>query len=313
MTTAIAPGKIILIGEHAVVYGRPAIAAPVWGLQATATILDAPPGTGCLISAPDVDLHFSLAEVGDEQPLALVLRLALRRIGMTHIPDWQVELHSELPIAGGLGSGAALSAALVRAIFAHTRQTIDVNTVSELVFESERFYHGTPSGIDNSVIAHGMPIWFVKGKTPVAFLPRASLHFVIADSGVRSPTKETVGDVRKGWQQSPAQYESWFDAIAQIAHQARQSIEQGQGDELGALFTQNHALLQQIGVSSPLLDRLVQAALDVGAEGAKLSGGGRGGNVIALIKPKQRQAVEQAFLQAGAKRVLSTKIDAWSW
>ena len=124
MTTAIAPGKIILIGEHAVVYGRPAIAAPVWGLQATATILDAPPGTGCLISAPDVDLHFSLAEVGDEQPLALVLRLALRRIGMTHIPDWQVKLHSELPIAGGLGSGAALSAALVRAIFAHTQQTI---------------------------------------------------------------------------------------------------------------------------------------------------------------------------------------------
>ena len=313
MTTAIAPGKIILIGEHAVVYGRPAIAAPVWGLQATATILDAPPGTGCLISAPDVDLHFSLAEVGDEQPLALVLRLALRRIGMMHIPDWQVELHSELPIAGGLGSGAALSAALVRAIFAHTQQTIDVNTVSELVFESERFYHGTPSGIDNSVIAHGMPIWFVKGETPVPFLPRCSLHFVIADSGVRSPTKETVGDVRKGWQQSPAQYESWFDAIAQIAHQARQSIEQGQGDELGGLFTQNHALLQQIGVSSPLLDRLVQAALDVGAEGAKLSGGGRGGNVIALIKPKQRQTVEQAFLQAGAKRVLSTKIDAWSW
>ena len=313
MTTAIAPGKIILIGEHAVVYGRPAIAAPVWGLQATATILDAPPGTGCLISAPDVDLHFSLAEVGDEQPLALVLRLALRRIGMTHIPDWQVELHSELPIAGGLGSGAALSAALVRAIFAHTRQTIDVNTVSELVFESERFYHGTPSGIDNSVIAHGMPIWFVKGEPPVPFLPSCSLHFVIADSGVRSPTKETVGDVRKGWQQSPAQYESWFDAIAQIAHQARQSIEQGQGDELGGLFTQNHALLQQIGVSSPLLDRLVQAALDVGAEGAKLSGGGRGGNVIALIKPKQREAVEQAFLQAGAKRVLATKIDAWSW
>lgn len=137
MTTAIAPGKIILIGEHAVSMAARQLPLPSWDCRQLPPFWTLP-GTGCLISAPDVDLHFSLADVCDEQPLALVLRLALRRIGMTHTPDWQVELHSELPIAGGLGSGAALSADWC-AIFAHTRQTIDVNTVSELVFESERF------------------------------------------------------------------------------------------------------------------------------------------------------------------------------
>lgn len=307
-TVATAPGKIILVGEHAVVYGRPAIAAPVWGVKAIATLYDQPPGSGCTLLASDINLRLRLNEASDDQPLALVTRLALRQVGIEQEPDWRIELRSELPIAGGLGSGAALSAALVQAIFAHTQHPIKAEEVSKIVYESERFYHGTPSGIDNTVIAYGAPLWFVKGEAPQIFSSTQSLHLLIADSGIPSPTKETVGDVRREWNLDRLRYEAWFDEIAEIAHGARRCIESGNAEELGKIFARNHALLQQIGVSSPTLDRLVDVACQAGALGAKLSGGGRGGNVIALIEPSKREDVTRALLDAGARRVLSTVV-----
>jgi mevalonate kinase len=309
MTTATAPGKIILIGEHAVVYGRPAIAAPVWEVTATATISDRATGSGCLLSAPDIGLCSPLAALGDEQPLALITGLALAQLKVPHEPDWAIEVRSTIPIASGLGSGAALSTALVRAIYTHAGQPITPPAVSALVFESERLYHGTPSGIDNTVIAHGQPIWFVKGEPPVAFAPNQPLTLTIADSGIRAPTKETVGDVRRGWQTNQAQYEHWFDAIAAIAHAARQAIEVGDVRRLGHLFDENQSLLEAIGVSSPPLEALITAAKTAGALGAKLSGGGRGGNVIALVEATTAEAVRAALLTAGANRVIVTRIE----
>ena len=307
-TVATAPGKIILIGEHAVVYGRPAIATPVWGVKAIATIYNRPSGSGCTFVASDIGLQFRLKEASDDQPLALVTRLALHQVGIEQEPDWQIELRSELPIAGGLGSGAALSAALVQAIFAHTHYPIRAEEVSKIVYESERFYHGTPSGIDNTVIAYGAPLWFVKGEAPRIFHSTQSLHLLIADSGIPSPTKETVGDVRRAWNLEPQRYEAWFDEIAEIASGARQCIESGNVVELGKLLDHNHVLLQQLGVSSPTLDRLVDVAHQAGAFGAKLSGGGRGGNVIALIDPNHRDLITHALLNAGVRRVLSTVV-----
>ncbi|MFN8441058.1 MAG: mevalonate kinase [Caldilineaceae bacterium] len=307
-TVATAPGKIILVGEHAVVYGRPAIAAPVWGVKAIATLCNLAPGSGCFLIASDINLRLRLKEASDDQPLALVTWLALRQVGIEQEPDWQIELRSELPIAGGLGSGAALSAALVQAIFAHVHHPINAEEVSKIIYESERFYHGTPSGIDNTVIAYGAPLWFVKGEAPQLFHSTQTLHLLIADSGIPSPTKETVGDVRCAWNLDRPRYEAWFDEIAEITHDARRCIEAGSAVELGKLFAHNQALLQQIGVSSPMLDRLIDVAHQAGALGAKLSGGGRGGNVIALIEPSKRDLISRALLDAGAKRVLNTVI-----
>ena len=304
MTSATAPGKIILLGEHAVVYGRPAIAAPVWQTVATATLCDQPANAGCLILAHDLDQQIQLDQAGDDQPLALVTRLALAELGMDFVPDWRIDLHSGIPIASGLGSGAALSTALVRAIFAHTGGPVDPEVVSRIVFESERIYHGTPSGIDNTVIAHGVPIWFVKGERPQPFWPSVPFVLAIADSGIRSPTKETVGDVRRGWQAVPARFETWFDQIAALVRQGRSAIEAGDLDRLGALMDKDQAVLEQLGVSVAPLERMIVAARRAGALGAKLSGGGRGGNVIALVSDATSAAVEQALLAAGAVRVI---------
>ena len=306
--TAVAPGKIILLGEHAVVYGRPAIAAPVWETQATATIDSRPLGAGCLLVAHDVGLEVSLADAPDDQPLAHVTRRTLTHLHLPPDPDWRITLDSDIPIAGGLGSGAALSTALVRAIFAAAGRSAESAVVSALVYESEQFYHGTPSGIDNDVVAYGVPIWFVKGRPPEPFAPGRPFTVAIADSGIRSPTNETVGDVRRSWAAEPARYEEHFDAVAALARAGRAAIEQGDAAALGALFDRNHALLQELGVSSPPLDKLVMAVRAAGALGAKLSGGGRGGNVIALVEEAARDSVRAALLTAGAQRVIVTTI-----
>jgi len=307
-TAATAPGKIILVGEHAVVYGRPAIAVPVWERVATATITPLPSGAGCFLITPDIGRRFVLADTADDNPLALVTRLTLAKLGAPNNPDWQIEMRSQLPIASGLGSGAALSTALVRAIYAQLGQPADPAQVSALVYESERFYHGTPSGIDNTVIAYGMPVWFIKGQLPATFQPRHPLTLAIADSGIAAPTKETVGDVRHGWQSNPARYEGWFDEIGALVQAARQAIEQGDLPGLGALFNQNQAVLAQLGVSSPQLDQLIAAARTAGALGAKLSGGGRGGNMIALLDPAQTQRTVAALQHAGARNVIVTTV-----
>lgn len=305
---ASAPGKIILVGEHAVVYGRPAIAAPVWQTVATARVEAGVPGSGCVITAHDLGETIHVNDAGTDQPLALVTRLALAELGIEALPDWQIDLQSTIPIASGLGSGAALSTALVRALFLRTGRQAGAEIVSRIVYESERIYHGTPSGIDNTVIAFGTPIWFVRGQQPEPFVPPAPFTLAIADSGIRSPTKETVGDVRRGWEARPARYEAIFDAIAAVVHAARRAIAAGDFVRFGLLMDEDQAQLDQLGVSSEPLDRLVAAARGAGALGAKLSGGGRGGNVIALVTTEQQAAVEAALLAAGAVRVIVTSV-----
>ncbi len=308
MTTATAPGKIILLGEHAVVYGRAAIAVPVWQVTATATVVSTSPGSGCHVILPNLREEFALRSAGDDQPIAHVARLALAQMGAPADPDWRITLESDIPMAGGLGSGAALSTALVRALFAHGGRALAPAQVSALVYESERHYHGTPSGIDNTVIAWGMPIWFVRGAAPEPFAPGAPLSLLIADSGIAAPTRETVSDVRRGWEAEPARYEAIFNEIGALTRAARGAIEAGDAAALGPLFDANQAALEALGVSSAPLERMIAAARAAGALGAKLSGGGRGGNVIALVHPEHAAPVAHALTAAGAVRVIETVV-----
>lgn len=310
MITATAPGKVILAGEHAVVYGRPAIAVPVWQRVARATIQPGATGSGCWIIAHDLNRRIHLTTAPDDDAMALVARATLAQIGLPANPDWQIELTSEIPIASGLGSGAALNAALVRAIYAQAGQTPDPATVSSLVYLGEQIYHGTPSGIDNTVVAYGQPVWFVKGTPPTVFTPAKPFTLAIADSGVPSPTRETVAGVRRRREAEPELYERYFDEIGELVWKARRLIESGDIPALGPVFDHNHTLLQQIGVSTPLLDTLVQAARKAGALGAKLSGGGGGGNIIALVEEANAKPIAEALQAAGAIRVVVTTVAA---
>jgi mevalonate kinase len=302
---ASASGKVILLGEHAVVYGRPAIAVPLSGLRATA-ILTPHPGP-LRIQAPAVGIDAPLPDLPPDHPLARIVHLTVEHLRQTP-PDALLRIESDIPVASGLGSGAAVSTAIARALAAWYGAPLDPPTVSALVYEVERIYHGTPSGIDNTVIAHEQPVYFIWGQPPEPLPVGGVLHLLVADSGVPSQTREVVGDVRRRWEAEPARYEALFDRVAEEVEAARRAIAQGDVRALGERMDANHELLREMGVSAPVLDRLVEAARRAGALGAKLSGAGRGGNVVALVDPPAADRVEAALRTAGAARVWRTDV-----
>jgi mevalonate kinase len=307
MTTASAPGKIILCGEHAVVYGRPALAVPVKQVQATVTVSEDARG-GVWVEAPNIGLSAPLADLPSDQPLAAVVRSVFSALGVFRPPHCTVYIQSTIPVASGLGSGAAVSVAVIRALSAFLGHPLPDDQVNILAYEAEKLYHGTPSGIDNTVITYGRPVYFVKGKPIKTFRVGAPFTLLIGDTGVAAPTKEAVGAVRELWQAEPARWEKVFDQIGEIVWEARQAIERGDLPELGRRLDDNHTLLQILTVSSPELDRLVEAARRSGALGAKMSGGGRGGNMLALVEPQLAESVARALQAAGAARVTITTI-----
>jgi len=298
-----APGKVILFGEHAAVYGQPAIAVPVQQVAARALVrplFNAPSGR-IRIQAPDVGVDADLDQLDGQHPLAAAVRLTLEAMGVQYPLAVTIKISSTIPVAAGLGSGAAVSVAIARGLSSFLGHPLADEQVSAVAFEVEKIHHGTPSGIDNTVITYNQPVYFIKGQPLQTFTLGAALNLVIADTGIPSPTKVTVGDVRSAWQAEPDRYETLFAGIGAIAKAARPALEQGDIGTVGELMNQNHALLQQLDVSSPELDRLVAAALAAGALGAKLSGGGRGGNMLALAAGDP--ALLQAALQAADARL----------
>ena len=234
------------------------------------------------------------------------------------IPDIAITITSDIPIASGMGSGAAVATALVRALAQFLQREIDSDEVGALVYRSEQRLHGTPSGIDNTVIAYDQPIAFCRRPPQADGTPQPSridplaiaqpITIVVGDSGERSPTHLAVAGVRQRRDNDTAHYDAVFDAIAAVTIVAQQALDSGNIPLLGALCTQNHSLLQAIGVSTPLLDQLVQAAITAGAYGAKLSGAGVGGVMFAVTDATHSAQVAAALQQAGASRTFTTVI-----
>jgi mevalonate kinase len=309
--SASAPGKVILFGEHAVVYGRPAIAVPVMQVRAKVIVMAEPksPRGMVRILAPDIGLETTLANLPENHPLSVVIHQAAATLGIDHFPACSLQISSTIPIAGGMGSGAAVSAAALRALSASIGHPLKDAQVSDLVYEAEKIYHGTPSGIDNTVVTYARPVYFVKGKPVEILAVKAPFTLVIGDSGIKSPTSVAVSEVRQTWETNREQYERWFDSAGAIAEAARKAIRSGNTEALGPLMNENHAVLQQMGVSSPELDTLVKAAISAGALGAKLSGAGRGGSMIALVSPETANTVTTALLKSGAVGTIVTRID----
>ena len=309
--SASAPGKIILFGEHAVVYNRPAIAVPVLQVKAKTTIVAdplAPPHT-VWIDAPVIGLSANLQDLEPEHPIRFVIQQVMQALDIVELPSAKIKLTSTIPLAAGLGSSSATAVSLARALSAFLGHPLSDESINRIAFESEKIHHGHPSGIDNTVTTYAKPIFFVKGQ-PIEWLDVGlPMIFVISDTGQSSQTVSVVADVRRNWTSAPEKYEAWFDEIGQCAFQAKQAIKTGQLDEIGRLMTRNHELLQNLDVSSPELDRLVDAALSAGALGAKLSGGGRGGNSIALARSdEQAQNIADSLKSAGAVSTLITTV-----
>lgn len=307
MTRASAPGKIILFGEHAVVYGQPALAVPVTQVHADVEVSDGS-RPGIWIDAPDVNVLAELNTLPSDHAIAAAIHSFLFLSRVSPFPSLDIKITSTIPVASGLGSGAAVTVALVRALASHLNHPMTDEEVNVFTYEIEKLHHGTPSGIDNTVVTYAKPVYFMRGQPIETFYAGQPFTILIADTGFPASTKESVDGVRGLWRSDKPRWETVFDKIGEISLAARRAIEAGKNEQLGELMNQNHALLQELTVSSPELDRLVEAARNAGAMGAKLSGGGRGGNMIALVRPDTTESVSLSLKKAGARHTIVTQV-----
>jgi len=267
-----ASGKVILLGEHVVVHGHPAIVAALdRGVAVTVAPRSGGDGGG---------------GVGGELPeprLRDAFALAARLLGVDE-HGFGVALAGDLPIGMGLGSSAALAVALLRALAAGAALPLDDARLAAAAHEIERLFHGTPSGVDSTAAAFGGVRWFVAGP-PLRHEPLAlatPLPLVVVLSRTPHTTLTTVGGLRERAAVRPEVYQPVFTAVGALVTSARAALERADLAQLGALMTMNHGLLRACGVSTAELDALVDDALAAGALGAKLTGAGGGGAVIAL-------------------------------
>ncbi len=300
-----APAKIILFGEHAVVYGQPAIAVPVSDLRAYVSAERTRNGLKIFSVNKGEVVRVSRHNI---HPLAVTARLTLEKMGIHALPNLSMTLKSDIPMGSGLGSGAAVSTALARALCAAVNKPLSLEALNAVVYEVEKLHHGTPSGIDNTVVVYEQPVYFVRDQPLETFSIARPFTLLIGDTGIHASTKITVGDVRKLYESDPAHITPIFERIGELVRQARAAIETGQIEVLGPLMNENHALLRDLTVSSPPLDRLCRTAVEAGAMGAKLSGGGRGGNMLALVTEEDAARVTDSLLKNGAVRVMKTTL-----
>jgi mevalonate kinase len=301
-----APAKAILLGEHAVVYGYPAIAVPLPELHARAQARFDASIDDLLLELPERGQTLSLQRQ-PEQPLLVAAFLGAQAVGATAI-NLRLRLESNIPIASGLGSGAATAAAIMRALANLFDRPVPPARLSDLVYEVERIHHGTPSGIDNTVVVYGQPTYFIKGQAPEFLQLAAPFHLIVADTGVPSPTRETVSALRQQREASPVYVNARLEAIGHLVEQARQALALGDMPALGQLLDACHGVLSELGLSGPELDNLVRAARAGGALGAKLTGAGRGGNMIALVAEDAMAPVCEALRAAGARRITLCRV-----
>lgn len=282
-----AGGKVILLGEHAVVYGRPAIAS---GLP-LAIDAEAVRGAGPALES---------ALASDDRAGRLVAEAACA-VGL--VPgDWVLRVRSEIPPGQGLGSSAALCMAVLRALAAAAGRTLGYHEELQLGRALEGIFHGTPSGIDPAAAALGTTFRFVRGDPPSVepIVPGAPVPIVIAQSQMARSTGAAVGGLRERWQAARARHEALFDDVAAVVEEGARALRAGDLAALGRAFERNQSLLAELGVSSPEIEGRVAAARAAGALGAKLTGGGAGGAVIALVDAARCRTVEDALRATGA-------------
>lgn len=256
----VAIGKIILFGEHAVVYGFPGIAIPVKDVHIKVNMEHA----DSFSYITDRDLYKQEKSRLDELLDFIFLNLNIPK------KDIRVFIESTIPIAAGLGSSAALSVALIRAVSKYFKLALDDERINKLAFECEKFFHGTPSGIDNTVITYEKPVYFQRGDIEFINLNKP-IKLVIANTGIKADTKQVVSEVRERYMVNKEKYSKIFDEIGKITVSARASLEEGDLKKIGDLMSKNHMLLKELEVSSSQLDKLVKIAITAGAYGAKIS------------------------------------------
>jgi len=297
VTSAFGPGKVILLGEHAVVYGAQAIA----GALERGVTAEAVPAPRCRLQVP--------------QGISALVRKQLRcafdaAAEATGRPPVEVRLTSDLPISMGLGSSAALSVAVSRVLAEASGERPSRRRLGDIAHAMERCFHGTPSGLDHACSLSAGLISYRKAPgrehgSATLLSPSVPLELAILLVGARRPARTTIAELRVRKERWPERYARIFREIGRISAEGREAIEEGMLEGLGDAMNVNHGLLSALGLSSSALDAAVHGLRQAGALGAKLTGaGGDGGAVVGLFS--SRKQAERAVVRSGLPGFTST-------
>lgn len=300
-------GKIILFGEHAAVYGSHVVAAPV-PLAIQSKVVGAEDGIHLVIPRWGVEERLGPPEKHSHS-IFDSLDLILRDLGLRE-KSMRIEIFPHIPRAMGLGGSAALAVAIIRALSEHFKLDLDDERINHIAYQSECIVHGTPSGIDNTMATYGKFILFRKGDPPQMTpidIPKP-IPMVIGITGVESLTARMVANVRHAWEKNKPMYDKIFREIDDISLQAVEAIKAYDLEMLGDYMNINQGLLNALQVSSWELEEMIQIARNSGALGAKLTGGGGGGAMIALAPEDPRRVVDA--MQKAGYRAMMTEIGA---
>ena len=309
MGTGSGKGKSILFGEHFVVYGLPALAAGI-ASETTASV------------TRKKENGWTLEDNRPEMPGYKKKKAEEQRVSVENILDFcdidltkegiHIELGGNLVCASGIGASAASCVAIARALNDEFRLGMDDDRINAVAYQGEKGYHGTPSGIDNTASTFGGLVWFTRdldGGPPdfeILKLDRP-VHLVIASTGITASTKNVVGDVKKKKDDNPEWFNTVADEYLQLVNDAREGLVNLELEIVGRLMNRNHELLQELTVSCEELDNLVNIARENGALGSKMTGTGRGGNMISLAADDTTmKQIANALEKGGAEGVWTT-------
>lgn len=303
MSIGISTAKIILFGEHAVVYGEPAIAVPF--AQAIITTEVTPSAKNQFIST------FFTGPIEKMPPFLEGIKQLILSVKQSFKKqeNISVKVMSDVPVGRGLGSSAAVANSVSRALYNYYGQSITEEELLKLVNRAEDVAHGNASGLDAITVVTEKPVWYRKGKQMEHVHFEKEITFVVADTGIPSETKAAVGDVAILCQTNPQKYKPLIEKLGDISREIKEILETNvDKQKIGDAMNRAQKILEKLTVSDPKLENLIDTALSAGAFGAKLTGGGRGGCMIAIVEDKNvaKEIVKTLQANGSAKEWIFT-------
>lgn len=273
--------KIILMGEHSVVYGQPAIALPLPSVQLSVTLSSRQDNQRIIKSRY---YHGSLENLPSSMIGIKKLIDTLSARFNDHETGWDLKIESQLPAERGMGSSAASAIAIIRAFFDYYNEPLDRTLLLQLADVEEQITHRSPSGLDAATVSSDKPLFYVKGRIGVPIEMNLDASLVIADTGKKGATKEAILAVKDELKNNSEKAEEHIKHLGELVNQTKGYLAQNDIVKLGDALNFAQTDLAALNVSDPALDHLIHVARDNGALGAKLTGGGRGGCMIALMQ-----------------------------
>jgi mevalonate kinase len=298
-------GKVILFGEHFVVYGLPSIVSAIDKKTTALVEIGNGPGWSLEDRRPETPGYKKEKLEQQRESIAKILKAAGVDPLKTPI---RIILGGDLVAASGIGASAASCVAIARALSDEFGLGYSDEKINEIAYEGERAYHGTPSGVDNTAATYGGLLWFVRGKPIERISIKQPVEIVMGNTGIVANTEAAVAGVRARKQKYTEKYDEIFREAERLAYSARKALIDYDLRKVGRLMDENHKLLQEIEVSCRELDFLVELARENGAYGAKMTGGGLGGNMVALtpgedLQERVAKAIEKEGFEALRTRI----------